>query len=307
MANLPSLARFAWLSIATALATIALKAIAYVMTGSVGLLSDALESLVNLVAAVLALLMLSVSARPPDEDHAYGHTKAEYFASGAEGVLILVAAVAIGWAAVLRLLEPRALEKVGLGLVVSTFASILNFLAARILLAAGRRYRSIALEADAQHLLTDVWTSAGVLVAVGAVSVTGWQRLDPIIALLVAVNIVRTGVSLVKRSAVALLDVAWAPPEQEVLRSILQKHERPEVKFHAIRTRQAGARRFVSLLVLVPGRWTVAQGHDLSERIESEIRSAVPHSTVETHIEPLEDPASWEDQDLDRLEEPPPG
>src|SRR5256885_12299104 len=215
-----SLARFAWLSIATALATIALKAIAYVMTGSVGLLSDALESLVNLVAAVLALLMLSVSARPPDEDHAYGHTKAEYFASGAEGVLILVAAVAIGWAAVLRLLEPRALEKVGLGLVVSTFASILNFLAARILLAAGRRYRSIALEADAQHLLTDVWTSAGVLVAVGAVSVTGWQRLDPIIALLVAVNIVRTGVSLVKRSAVALLDVAWAPPEQEVLRSI---------------------------------------------------------------------------------------
>jgi len=275
------------------------------MTGSVGLLSDALESLVNLVAAVLALLMLSVSARPPDEDHAYGHTKAEYFASGAEGVLILVAAVAIGWAAVLRLLEPRALEKVGLGLVVSTFASILNFLAARILLAAGRRYRSIALEADAQHLLTDVWTSAGVLVAVGAVSVTGWQRLDPIIALLVAVNIVRTGVSLVKRSAVALLDVAWAPPEQEVLRSILQKHERPEVKFHAIRTRQAGARRFVSLHVLVPGRWTVAQGHDLSERIESEIRSAVPHSTVETHIEPLEDPASWEDQDLDRIEEPP--
>jgi len=307
MAKPTSLARFAWLSIATALATIALKAIAYVMTGSVGLLSDALESLVNLVAAVLALLMLSVSARPPDEDHAYGHTKAEYFASGAEGVLILVAAVAIGWAAVLRLLEPRALEKVGLGLVVSTFASILNFLAARILLAAGRRYRSIALEADAQHLLTDVWTSAGVLVAVGAVSVTGWQRLDPIIALLVAVNIVRTGVSLVKRSAVALLDVAWAPPEQEVLRSILQKHERPEVKFHAIRTRQAGARRFVSLLVLVPGRWTVAQGHDLSERIESEIRSAVPHSTVETHIEPLEDPASWEDQDLDRLEEPPPG
>ncbi|TMB36256.1 MAG: cation transporter [Deltaproteobacteria bacterium] len=305
MAKPTSLARFAWLSIATALATIALKAIAYVMTGSVGLLSDALESLVNLVAAVLALLMLSVSARPPDEDHAYGHTKAEYFASGAEGVLILVAAVAIGWAAVLRLLEPRALEKVGLGLVVSTFASILNFLAARILLAAGRRYRSIALEADAQHLLTDVWTSAGVLVAVGAVSVTGWQRLDPIIALLVAVNIVRTGVSLVKRSAVALLDVAWAPPEQEVLRSILQKHERPEVKFHAIRTRQAGARRFVSLHVLVPGRWTVAQGHDLSERIESEIRSAVPHSTVETHIEPLEDPASWEDQDLDRIEEPP--
>ena len=307
MAKPTSLARFAWLSIATAIATIALKAVAYAMTGSVGLLSDALESLVNLVAAVLALLMLSVSARPPDEDHAYGHTKAEYFASGAEGILILVAAAAIGWAAVVRLIEPRPLEKVGLGLIVSTVASVLNLFAARVLLAAGRRYRSIALEADAQHLFTDVWTSAGVLVGVGAVSLTGWQRLDPIIALGVAANIVRTGVSLVNRSALALLDVAWVPADQEALRSILTRYERPEVKFHAIRTRQAGARRFVSLHVLVPGRWTVAQGHELLERIESEIRSAVPHSTVETHIEPLEDPASWEDQDLDRLEEPPPG
>jgi len=305
MANLPSLARFAWLSIATALATIALKAAAYLMTGSVGLLSDALESLVNLVAAVLALLMLSVSARPPDEDHAYGHTKAEYFASGAEGILILVAAVAIGWAAVLRLIAPRPLEQVGLGLVVSTVASLLNLVTSRVLLTAGRRYRSIVLEADAQHLMTDVWTSAGVLVGVGAVSLTGWQRLDPIIALAVAANIVRTGISLVNRSALALLDVAWAPAEQQALRSVLERYEGPQVKFHAIRTRQAGARRFVSLHVLVPGGWTVAQGHELLERIESEIRSAVPHSTVETHIEPLEDPASWEDQDLDRIEEPP--
>jgi len=302
-----SLARFAWLSIATAIATIALKAAAYVMTGSVGLLSDALESLVNLVAAVLALLMLYVSARPPDEDHAYGHTKAEYFASGAEGFLILLAAVAIGWAAVVRLIEPRPLEKVGLGLVVSTGASLLNFFTARILLTAGRRYRSIALEADAQHLLTDVWTSAGVLVGVGAVSLTGWERLDPIIALVVAANIVRTGLSLVNRSALALLDVAWAPAELEALRTVLRSHERPDVKFHAIRTRQAGTRRFVSLHVLVPGGWTVTQGHDLLERIESEIRSAVPHSTVETHMEPLEDPASWVDQDLDRIEEPPGG
>jgi cation diffusion facilitator family transporter len=305
MAKPTSLARFAWLSIATAIATIALKGVAYAMTGSVGLLSDAMESLVNLVAAVLALLMLSISARPPDEDHAYGHTKAEYFASGAEGVLILVAAVVIGWAAVLRLIEPRPLEKVGLGLIVSTVASVLNFFAARTLLAAGHRYRSIVLEADAEHLLTDVWTSAGVLVGVGAVSLTGWQRLDPIIALFVAANIVRTGLSLVKRSAVALLDVAWAPEEQETLRAVLKKYEGPEVKFHAIRTRQAGARRFVSLHVLVPGGWTIAQGHELLERLESEIRSAIPHSTVETHIEPLEDPASWVDQDLDRIEEPP--
>jgi len=302
-----SLARFAWLSIATAIATIALKSAAYVMTGSVGLLSDALESLVNLVAAVLALLMLYVSARPPDEDHAYGHTKAEYFASGAEGFLILLAAVAIGWAAVVRLIEPRPLEKVGLGLIVSTGASILNFFTARILLTAGRRYRSIALEADAQHLLTDVWTSAGVLVGVGAVSLTGWERLDPIIALVVAANIVRTGLSLVNRSALALLDVAWAPAELEALRTVLRNHERQDVKFHAIRTRQAGTRRFVSLHVLVPGGWTVTRGHDLLERIESDIRSAVPHSTVETHMEPLEDPASWVDQDLDRIEEPPGG
>src|SRR5256885_12496818 len=275
------------------------------MPCSVCLLSDALESLVNLVAAVLALLMLSVSARPPDEDHAYGHSKAEYFASGAEGLLILVAAVAIGWAAVLRLVEPRPLEKVGLGFVVSTGASILNFFTARVLLAAGQRYRSIALEADARHLLTDVWTSAGVLIGVGAVSLTGWERLDPIIALLVAADIVRTGLSLVNRSALALLDVALDPAEQEALRSVLLRYERPDVKFHAIRTRQAGARPVGSLHVLVPGGWTVAQGHDLLERIESEIRSAVPHSTVETHMQPPEDPASWGDQDLDRIEDPP--
>jgi len=298
-----SLARFAWLSIATAVATIALKAAAYLMTGSVGLLSDAMESLVNLVAAVLALFMLALSARPPDDDHAYGHTKAEYFASGAEGFLIVVAALAIGWTSVPRLLAPRPLEQVGLGLVVSVVASLLNLVTARILLSAGRRYRSIALEADAHHLMTDVWTSAGVLVGVGAVSLTGWLRLDPIIALLVAANIVRTGVSLMHRSAQALLDLAWSSVEQELLRSVLSRFNGPEVKFHAIRTRQAGARRFVSMHVLVPGEWTVSRAHDLVERIEGEIRAAVPHSTVETHLEPIEDPVSWQDQDLDRPSE----
>jgi len=303
MAQPASLARFAWLSIATALATIALKTAAWLMTGSVGLLSDAMESLVNLVAAALALVMLSVSARPPDEDHAYGHTKAEYFASGAEGMLIVLAALAIGWTSVPRLIAPRPLEQVGLGLAVSTVASLLNLATARILLSAGRRHRSIALEADAHHLMTDVWTSAGVLVAVGAVALTGWQRLDPIIALLVAANIVRIGVSLVHRSGQALLDVAWPRSEQELLRSILSRFGGPAVQFHAIRTRQAGARRFVSMHVLVPGDWTIARGHDLVERIESEIRAAIPHSAVETHLEPIEDPASWEDQDLDRPSE----
>jgi cation diffusion facilitator family transporter len=303
----PSLAKYAWLSIATAIATIALKGAAYFMTASVGMLSDAMESLVNLIAAVVTLIMLSVSARPPDADHAYGHTKAEYFASATEGFLILVASVGIGWAAVLRLLSPRPLAQVGAGIVVSTVASLLNLGTSRVLLAAGKRYRSIALEADAHHLMADVWTSAGVIVGLGAVALTGWDRLDPIIALLVAANIVRTGVSLLNRSALGLSDVVWSPEEQQALHSVLEKHRGPLVEFHAIRTRQAGARRFVSMHVLVPGTWTVARGHELLERIEGEIRSAVRHSTVETHLEPLEDPASWEDQDLDRTAEETPG
>ncbi len=299
----PALTRFAWLSIGAAIVTIALKGAAYRLTGSVGLLSDALESLVNLAAAVVTLFALNVAARPPDEDHAYGHTKAEYFASSTEGVLILLAAAAIAWAAVRRLIAPQPIEQPGLGLAISSAASLVNFAVVRVLLRAGRRYRSVALEADGYHLLTDVWTSAGVIVGVAAVALTGWQRLDPLIALAVAANIVRTGVKLVHRSALALLDVAWAPADRDALRTVLDRHATPPIQFHAIRTRQAGARRFVSLHVLVPGDWSVARGHQLLERIEHDIRAAVPHATVETHLEPVEDPASFEDQELDR---PPP-
>ena len=302
MTSVPNgdLRRFAFLSIAAAVVTIAMKTVAWRMTGSVGLLSDALESLVNLVAAVITLSMLIVAARPADEDHAYGHGKAEYFASGAEGALILLAAGGIAWAAVGRLLAPRPLEQVGWGVLVSAGASLVNFGVARVLLRAGRRYHSIALEADAHHLLTDVWTTAGVLAAVGMVAVTGWIILDPIIAMVVAAQIVWTGVRLIGRSALGLLDTALGPEDQARLREVLARHEGPELQFHAVRTRQAGSRRFVSMHVLVPGGWTVGRGHDLAEQIESEVRAVIPNATVFTHLEALEDPASFQDQELDR-------
>jgi cation diffusion facilitator family transporter len=295
-----SLARFAWLSVAAAVVTIGLKSAAYALTGSVGLLSDALESLVNLVAALFTLGMLGLAARPPDEDHAWGYGKAEYLSSGAEGVLIFAAALAIGWTSAVRLLHPRPLESVGLGLGVSVVASLVNLAVARVLLAASRRYHSIALEGDARHLMTDVWTSAGVLVGVLAVALTGWQALDPLIAIAVAIQILWTGVRLVQRSAQGLLDRALPGAEQEALAAILARHEGTEVQFHALRTRQAGARRFVTLHVLVPGAWSVRRGHDLCEQLELEIAAAVPNATVMTHLEAVEDPASFEDQEPDR-------
>jgi len=294
------LGRFAWLSIAAAVATITLKTAAWYVTGSVGLLSDALESGVNLVAAIFTLLMLSVAARPPDEEHPHGHGKAEYFACGAEGLLVLLAAAGIAWAAVGRLRSPQPIADAPLGVAISTLASGVNFAVARVLLRAGRRYHSIALEADAHHLMTDVWTSVGVLVGIVAVALTGWARLDPIIALAVAVQIVWTGVKLIRRSAMGLLDTALPAVEQEAVRTVLQRHAGPEVQFHALRTRQAGARRFVSVHVLVPGNWTVRRGHALLEQLEAEVRAVIPHVTVLTHLEALEDPASFEDQALDR-------
>jgi cation diffusion facilitator family transporter len=302
-AGRPSLTRFVWLSIAAAIVTIGLKSAAYSLTGSVGLLSDALESLVNLVAALFTLGMIALAQRPPDEEHAFGYNKAEYFASGVEGFLIFAAAIAIGWTAALRLMTPRPIESVGAGLAVSVAASAVNLGVARVLLAAGRRHRSIALEADAHHLMTDVWTSAGVLVGVVAVAVTDWEILDPIIALAVASQILWTGAKLVRRSAQGLLDQALPADEQRALGGILARHAGPEVQFHAIRTRQAGARRFVTLHVLVPGDWSVRRGHALCEQVELEIAGSVPNATVLTHLEAVEDPTSFQDQELDR---PPP-
>jgi cation diffusion facilitator family transporter len=295
-----SLKRFAWLSIAAALGAIALKGIAWRLTGSVGLLSDALESLVNLAGAVMALAMLTIAEQPADDRHAYGHGKAEYFSSGFEGLLILIAAIVIGISATERLLHPEPLSGVGVGLVVSIAASILNFIVARILLAAGRERRSPTLEADARHLMTDVWTSAGVVVGVGATVLTGWLWLDPLIALLVAANIVWTGWKLIHQSTSGLMDGALPPQDHARVMDILARYRAEGIDYHALRTRESGARRFVELHVLVPGAWTVRRGHDLAERLESDIRGALSHTTVITHVEPLEDPVSREDIALDR-------
>ncbi|GMV19165.1 MAG: transporter [Polyangiaceae bacterium] len=298
----PKLTRFAWLSIAAAVLTIGLKFAAWQVTGSVGLLSDAAESIVNLVAACTALWMLTLAARPADEDYAHGYGKAEYFASGVEGALILVAAVAIAWAAVDRLLNPAPIQQAGLGLGVSVVASVINLAVARVLFKAGKRHHSIALEADAHHLMTDVWTSAGVLVGVGLVALTGWERLDPLVAIAVALNIVWSGIQLIRRSARGLLDASLVPSEQGAVRQVLDRYTGPEVHFHALRTRQAGARRFVSMHVLVPGDWTVDRGHRLLEQIERDVRAVVPNANVLTHLESLDDPRSFDDEELDRRE-----
>jgi cation diffusion facilitator family transporter len=291
---------FALLSIATAVATIALKALAWWLTDSVGLLSDALEATVNLAGATVTLTMIVIAARPPDEDHAYGYTKAEYFASGFEGTLILVAAIAIIAAAVDRLIAPRPLAHVSAGLAISVAAALVNYAVARRLFEAGRRYQSVALEADAHHLMTDVWTSAGVIAGVAAVALTGWERLDPLIALAVAAHIVWTGFLLLRRSAQGLLDHALPADQLLALNQVLDRYRTQGIDFHALRTRQAGARSFVSVHVLVPPDWSVVQGHNLVDKIEGDLRAALPGAAVLTHLEPLGDPASYHDTDLDR-------
>jgi len=291
---------YAALSIATAVVTIVLKGVAWKLTGSVGLFSDAAESLVNLAAAVIAFWALSVAARPPDEGHPHGHSKAEYFASAAEGFLIFAAALWICVAAWGRLQSPQALEGVSIGLAISVAASVINGAVALVLLRAGKRLRSITLRADGQHLLTDVWTSAGVVVAVALVQLTGWLRLDPLIAIAVALNILWTGWKLVRESGLALIDAASPEEEQKLVAEVLSKFQEQGILFHAIRTRVAGPRRFVSMHVLVPGGWTVQRGHDLCEQVEAAVRDALPSTTVLTHLEPREDPVSWDDRGLDR-------
>jgi cation diffusion facilitator family transporter len=297
------LTRFAWLSIATALVTMGLKASAYLLTGSVGLLSDALESGVNLIAAIVALISLTVAAQPPDAEHAYGHSKAEYFSSALEGGLILLAAATILITAGERLLHPRPLQQLDVGAGVAVLAAILNFVVARILLRAGREHESATLEADAQHLLTDVWTSAGVLLGLGAVAITGWEFLDPLVAIVVAVQIGRTGVRLMRQSLSGLMDTALPPEEESVICDILDRFAVDGVQYHALRTRRAGARRFVSVHIQVPGIWTVQQGHTLLEDVERAVRTSLPRVTIFTHLEPVEDPASWEDVSLTREEQ----
>jgi cation diffusion facilitator family transporter len=291
---------YAGISIVAAVVTIGLKVFAWKITGSVGLLSDAAESGVNLLAAIVALWALWRASQPADAIYSFGQTKAEYLSSGFEGLMILAAAVAIAVAAVERLKNLQPIENVGLGLGITALASAVNGGVAMLLLVAGKRLRSMALRADAQHLLTDVWTSAGVLVGVLLVKLTGWLVLDPVVALLVAANIVWTGMRLLQETGHGLLDRAIADDEQAAIAGLLERFHERGVVIHGLRTRAAGPRRFVQMHVLVPGAWTVKRGHDICEEIERAVTEALPGSTAMTHLEPLEDPSSWDDRGLDR-------
>ena len=291
---------YAWLSIATSLVTIALKFAAYFLTGSVGLLSDALESFVNLATAIVALVTLNYISTGADDEHNFGHDKAEYFSSGIEGSLIFVAAIAIIWTAVPRLVDPQPLEQVGLGLALSVAAALANALCGWFLLKGARAHRSITLEADAHHLLTDVWTTVGVIFGVGLVALTGWLILDPLIAIAVALQIVWTGWRLLKRSFDGLMDHAMPEVERQRIVVLLEGIKAGGGDYHALRTRVSGSRSFVDVHVLLPGATSVQAGHDLSDRLEGEIRAALPHVEVLIHLEPLEDPKSWDDPKIQR-------
>jgi len=296
------LGRLLWLSVAAAVTTIALKMLAWQLTDSVGFLSDALESVVNLVAALVAMGMLRWASTPPDEQHLFGHEKAEYFSAGVEGGLILLAAVSIAWTAVMRLIHPVELVDIGIGVALSAAASVVNLTVGLVLIRAGKESRSITVEADGRHLLTDVWTSAGVIAGVLVVGATGWLRVDPVVALFVAANIVVTGVSLLRRAGAGLMDHALSPAEQDALERVLARYRHDGVSFHAVRTRQAGRRSFVSLHVLVPGAWSVSEAHALADGLEREIQSTLPGAAVITHLEPSGDPASIADAELERSE-----
>lgn len=302
--NLSIRGRVALLSVAAGLATLALKFGAYFLTGSVGLLSDAAESAVNLTAALVAFATISIADRPPDHTHHYGHEKAEYFSSGLEGGLILVAAAGIIYAAVDRLLHPAPLHHLGPGMVVALVASAINFAVARVLLHVANAQDSIALEADAHHLMTDVWTSVGVVTGIGAVGVTGWQVLDPLIALAVAGNIMKVGVGLLHRSVQGLMDVALPQEEIAQIQSIIAEVAGPDTPYHGLRTRKAGARRFVDLHLLIPGSTTVQEAHDLVEKMEAAIRQRLPNTLVTVHVEPIEDVISWDAQAVGGLSHP---
>ncbi len=300
MADQPvSLTRYAWLSIAAAVVTISLKTGAYFITGSVGLLSDAAESVVNLVAAIIALVALTVAAKPADSSHHYGHAKAEYFSAGIEGLMIFVAAAVIIVSAVDRLLHPQPLESLGIGLLISLLATAVNGAVGLLLIRVGRAHRSATLIADGKHLMTDVWTSAGVLVGVALVAITGWLPLDSLVAIAVAINILVVGTRLVTSSTSSLLDRALSGAEVAEVTAVLDRHRSDEVGFHGLQTRESGRERYVAFHVLVPGAWTVSQAHDLVERVEGDLRAALEGVHVQTHIEPREDERAYGDFDFD--------
>ena len=296
----PSLRVYMYLSIAAAFVTMGVKFLGYFLTGSVGLFSDAAESVVNLVAALVGLWAVTLAAQPADEDHAYGHTKSEYFSSGVEGALILVAAIIIAVEAIPRLLHPEPIEQAFVGLAFSISGAVINGVLAWFMLREGKKQRSITLEADAHHLFADVLTTAGVVIGVLLVTLTHWDILDPIVALLVALNIIWTGVKLLRQTGLGLLDTALSKADLDVVNQVLDTYRKQGIAFHAMRTRMAGRRRFVSFHVIVPGAWTVLKGHSLCEEIELTLHEALPESTIFTHLEPREDPVTFEDIELDR-------
>ena len=297
-----SLTRYAWLSIAAAVVTIGMKYTAYTVSGSVGLLSDALEGFVNLAAATVALFTLRVVEQPPDETHEYGHDKAGYFSSGMEGGLILVAAGSILYTSIVRLLNPQPLEQAWLGLAIAGAAALINLAVGQVLLRQGQRHDSITLEADGQHLMSDVWTSLGVIIGVSLAVVTGLLWLDPVIAILAGLKIGYEGLRIFQRSARGLMDANIAAEERAAVEAVLAGHAAEGVGYHALRTRQSGGRRFISVHLLVPGDWTVQEAHDLSEQLEGEVQAAVPRATLFTHVEPEDDPRALADVALDRVQ-----
>lgn len=297
-----SLRKFVILSIVAAVATILIKYTAYRLTNSVGLLSDAMESCVNLIAALVALIMLSLAEKPADEEHAFGHNKAEYFSSAIEGGLIILAAFSIIWSAAPRLIHPKPLENISIGLLIALGASIINLIVSLILIRQGKKNHSITLEADGKHLMTDVLTSAGVLLGIALVKLTGWTILDPIVAIGVALNIIWTGYQIIRRSAMGLLDTAIPEDQREQIKQLLEQYRSENVTYHSLMTRQSGQRIFISLHLLAPGNWNIQQGHDLAEEVEERIRTLFQdhQTTVFTHLEPVEDPSSMYDINLDR-------
>ena len=293
---------FLYLSISAAIVTIVLKSYAYYITGSVGFMSDALESFVNLFAAIFALLMLIISQKPADKKHMYGHSKAEYFSSAAEGALIIIAAFSIIRSAIPRIFNPVSIENVDLGLILSFIASLVNLGVGSVLISHGKKKKSLILEADGRHLMTDVWTSLGVIVGIIVVKFTGWFIVDPIIALLVAVNIMYTGYKLIKRSARGLMDVTI--PDEDMRRIIvyLDSLKSRQIEYHSLMTRVAGQRKFIFFHLLVPGEWPVKRGHDCADEIEEHLISMfIEPVTVDTHLDPVEDPASMNDIGIDRI------
>lgn len=297
------LRRFISLSIAAAIVTILLKFYAYSVTGSMGFLSDALESFVNLFAAIFALVMLNISQKPADKEHEFGHSKAEYFSSAAEGALILIAAFTIIWSAVPRLIDPRPIENINTGLLFSLLASLVNLAVGMTLVRNGRKRRSLLLEADGKHLMADVWTSAGVIVAIVIVKFTGWLIVDPIIAILVALHIIYTGYRLISRSASGLMDASIPGEDLEKITNYLDSLNDQKIEYHSLLTRVAGRRKFIAMHILVPGKWTVKEAHDYADEIEETIVNMFDEPvTVHTHLEPVEDPASMKDIGIDRQE-----